>query len=149
MKIYLNIIVSILAIVALPCKATQIQGKSLDQRLPDADHIVVGVAKNLEVIGFDGKVISDPEADATGLKCRLTIEVSEVIKSEVSPFPKSITVTYQNKWHKRVRPEREAFVGRKVIYLLRGKDFAPVDQYQFVESIDDQNKIMELLKKPK
>ncbi len=107
------------------------------------------MATKLEVLDQNGTVLSDLKADATGLRCRLTVEIEKNINSSDIPLPKSITVTYQNKWHKTIESETKSFVGKKMIYLLKGKDFAPVDHFQFVESVENADKIRELIEAQK
>jgi hypothetical protein len=130
----------------LPCMATSMPPISVEQKVRGSEHIFIGVATKLEITDPSGTIVSSPQADVQGdHACRLTVKIMEVIMSKADPVPKSVTVTYSNKWIRKVDDEQNAYVGKKLIYFLCGKDFTPFNAFQFVESVEKASEIMNLL----
>lgn len=133
---------------AVHCFGTSVPPRPLDWLVRSSQHIIIGVATNLAVSTRDGKTVLSPDAQIAGDDvCSLSVQVVEVIRSDAKAMPKTVTVTYSNKWIRTVDHERKAYVGKKMIYFLRGKDYAPVDVFQFIESVERLNDIKDLLRK--
>ncbi|HUJ10126.1 MAG TPA: hypothetical protein VL171_08880 [Verrucomicrobiae bacterium] len=141
------IAVSLIAGAAL-CFATSVPPRPLDWLVRSSQHIIIGVATNLDVSTQDGKPVSLPDAQISGTDvCRLSVEVVEVIESDAKPVPKTVTIAYSNKWIRTLDGERKAYLGKRMIYFLRGKDYAPVDVFQFVGSVEQLAEVRDLLRR--
>ena len=147
-KSYRYVVVFIFGLVAF-LNATQIPVKSLEQRLQRASHVVIGLVTGLDVLDEAGVVVETPNSDAQKLRCRITFETKETLKSDTNQVPKSVTFSYQNKFHKTVRSERDKFINRRMIFLLVGPNFGPVDDWQFAEYPEQEAEVRKLLKSQK
>jgi hypothetical protein len=128
--------------------ATSVPPRPLDWLVGSAQHIIVGVATNLEISTSAGVKVLSPDAQITGSDvCRLTIQIAEVVKSGTNLPPKVVTVSYSNKWIRTLAGEREAFLGKKMIYFLSGDHCKPVDSFQFVASVEQLDEVKQLIRK--
>ena len=127
---------------------TSVPPRPLDWLVGSSGHIFVGVATNLDVTTPAGVRVSSPDAQIAGTDvCHLSIQVVEVVKSGTNLPPQVVTATYSNKWIRTLDGEKQAFLGKRMVYFLRGDDCHPVDSFQFTAPIERLDEVKDLVKK--
>ena len=150
MKYLFHIIVCLVIAMAGQCFGTSTPPLPLSWLVANSQLIFLGVATNLDVTTQGGSNVSSSEAQIAWTDtCRLTVQVVEVVKSGTKMTPQSVSISYSNQWIRTVGDERKEFLGKKMIYFLRGKDYGPVDTFQFVAPMEQVDEVKDLVgKKP-
>ncbi|HEY0684013.1 MAG TPA: hypothetical protein VGD45_16905 [Steroidobacter sp.] len=134
---------SIAAFATLPLQAT------LEQLASDSDHILAGHVIGVDMVGADGKEISD-ETAMTGpgrqTKIRLIIKVDKVFFSRAKAVPDTIRVPLDPMMHFSLGQIREAHrePSRTMLLILKGGSFEPVVPGVFFRELDEAQKALDI-----
>jgi len=148
MRYLFYIVVGLLFVAVEQGFGTSVPPRPLDWLVGNSEYIFIGVATNLDVTTSVGVTVSSPDAQIAGTDiCHLSIQVVEVIKSGTNLPPKVVTVTYSNQWIRTLDGEKQAFLGKRMVYFLRGDDYQPVDAFQFTSPIERLDEIRAFVRK--
>lgn len=115
-----------------------------------ADYVVVGKVVKV-AIDQDGHEISSPDVlTGPGFTMRLYIAVDHgsVLKGDRKKLPKELVVIQKAgwPWPETIKATKERTAGKKFIFLLNDKHFAPISDTQSYQSMSEKKSIVKLVK---
>ena len=149
MKILIGFVVILLTVQA---HATQIDFRDLTNLVSDADHVLVGTVTQVDMIDGKGNQVTN-ETARTGpgienmLRLHVSVATNGVMVSSASKAPETLVIPLWQKWHDTLGNRKKEVQGKTFIFLLKGKDFAPVYQGGFWRNLSDRPEIEAILKK--
>ncbi|WMJ68269.1 hypothetical protein [Stenotrophomonas sp. 24(2023)] len=136
---------------AAPALATSVVPKPLEVMVAEADQIVRARVVAVEMVDGKGRPLTDPRSrTGPGLdnQMRLVLQVQEVLRPRDGQVPATIRVPLWTMWHYTLGNIREATVGSESLFLLKGKDHAPVYPVDFQRPLDEWPRIQALMEAP-
>jgi len=120
-------------------------GLPLDSLVEKSKHIFVAKIVEIEVIGRDGKRITDPNANTSRntVKYHLKTDINNILKTSLNKFPGKITVSTVNKYHSKASRLKK-FIGTEKIFLLSSQ-LSPVYVTGWMEPISKKETILSLI----
>ena len=130
---------------------TKIAPTSLKTLVKRADYVLVVRIVKVDMVDSDGQAVSDLEArtgPGSGNTIRLHVDIKPdgILKAGTVPVPPRLVVPEWPMWHRVLRTMKDR-EGTDVILLLRGDQFSPVSEGEFVRDILEVEAIRELLSK--
>ena len=128
---------------------TQVPYKELGDIVRESDHVIIGTVTNVLVRDENGNFIADPKA-GTGRNgndmCFFVRRDPEgVLKSTRSDVPDELQINYGGIFFLLLSMEQEHHIGKKYIFLLKGKEFTPTYHMLSFRPLEERSQIEQLL----
>jgi hypothetical protein len=138
---------------AVQAQATQIPFRDLTNLVSDADHVFIGTVEKVDMVDAKGSQVTT-ETARTGpgsenqLRLHVTVATNQVIASSAK-VPVKIVIPLWQRWHDTLGNRRKEVQGKTFIFLLKGKDLAPVYHGFFMRKPSERAEIEAILKRKK
>lgn len=147
----LSLVLGVLTALSTGANGTQITPTPIAELVAKAEFIVVGKIVKVDIVDHEGHELTDPKA-RTGpgygntIRYHVAVDRGSTIKGNRKKIPKKFIVPKWWKWHATLENEKPRVEGKNFIFLLAGKDFAPVSAPESVREMSEREAIEKLVK---
>ncbi|BBM85520.1 hypothetical protein [Candidatus Uabimicrobium amorphum] len=140
---------ALVSLLIIPTYATKIMPKKLSELVKESDHVLIVKIEKITMIDGNGKEIKNLDArTGPGLKNQIqyhvVVEKNGVLKTNAKKSPQKLIVGLWRMWHSSLGSHQD-MKDKKVIMLLKGKNFERVYHGGFIRNLDEKKKIEQLL----
>jgi hypothetical protein len=130
---------------------TQINPTPISELVAKAEYILVGTIVKVDIIDHEGHELSDPKSrtgpgEGNTIRYHVIVDRGNTIKGNRKNIPRQLIVPKWPRWHATLENETPRVEGKTFIFLLAGKDFAPVSAPESVREMSKRETIEKLVK---
>ncbi len=137
------LVVSLITALSTLAYATQITPTPIAELVAKAEYIFVGKIVKVDIVDRTGALLSDPKsrtgpAEGNTIRYHVVVDRKNIIKGNRKKIPKQLIVPKWPHWHATLENEKPRVDGKNFIFLLAGKDLAPVSAPESVREMSER-----------
>lgn len=146
-----SLVVGLITAVSTIAYGTQITPTPIAELVAKADYIFVGKIVKVDIVDQKGAQLADPKSrtgpgEGNTIRYHVVVDRKSIIKGNQKNIPKELIVPKWPRWHATLENEKPRVAGKNFIFLLAGKDLAPVSAPESVREMSERETIEKLVK---
>lgn len=145
------LVVGFITALSTIASGTQITPTPIAELVAKADYIFVGRIVKVDIVDQNGALLADPKSrtgpgEGNTIRYHVVVDRKNIIKGNRKKIPKQLIVPKWPRWHATLENEKPKVDGKNFIFLLAGKDLAPVSAPESVREMSEREAIEKLIK---
>ena len=118
-----------------------------NDRLPNADHVVIGRIENVSVVDRDGNPIApEPRTTSENVLIKLSACTTHVIRTSLGRFPARFESIYRGATPLDVAAEKKTMLGEEYIFAIKGNNLQVMSHMKFEDRVTSEKDLIRRLK---